>query len=190
MKQPAEWYDAVYATPGHYRQGYAASPYLPIWREILRRMQAHQDASVVDLGCGPGQFARLLYDNGIKDYRGLDFSQEAIAVARRVCPELTFEVADLTLPGWEDALGPCTTVVATEFLEHIDEDVELLERIPKGKRVYLTVPDFMCGSHVRCFPQPADVTKRYSPLFTQSSVTALKRTTQEPYVFYLFEGIR
>jgi trans-aconitate methyltransferase len=190
MKQPAEWYDGVYASSEHYRQSYRQSLYLPIWKEILHRMQRRGASSVVDLGCGPGQFAALLRDNGIEHYQGFDFSTEALKVARASCPELTFTLADLVAQPWADLTTEYDTVIATEFLEHIDEDLAILEQIPSGKYVYLTVPNFMCDSHVRHFPSWEAVAGRYGALFSAYAITPLKRTEREAFVFYLLDGIK
>ena len=48
-----------------------------------------------DLGCGPGQIARFLSDRGAEEVFGADLSEEMVAEARRLNPDLTFRREDM-----------------------------------------------------------------------------------------------
>lgn len=50
---------------------------------------------LIDLGCGPGQTTRFLFEHGFTDVLGIDLSPEMIAVARQLSPHLHFEVGDM-----------------------------------------------------------------------------------------------
>ena len=64
--------------------------------ELVARVGAASPASVVDLGCGPGNLTTLLRDRWPNaDIRGLDSSPEMIEKARVADPTISFEVADL-----------------------------------------------------------------------------------------------
>ena len=93
--RPASWYDAAYAATDEYRRHYTESQYYFLWSVLADRMLQDPPASVLDLGCGPGQFAELLRDKGLPRYRGVDLSEPAIALARQRCPGYAFETADL-----------------------------------------------------------------------------------------------
>ncbi|MPY45882.1 methyltransferase domain-containing protein, partial [Streptomyces phyllanthi] len=54
-----------------------------------------------DLGCGPGRLTGHLASLGL-DVFGIDLSPEMVAVARRVCPGVRFEVGSMTALGLED----------------------------------------------------------------------------------------
>ena len=54
--------------------------------------------------------------------------------------------------------------VLLEVLEHLDDDLDALERIPPGLPVVFSVPNFWSRAHVRRFLQPRDVFDRYGPL--------------------------
>jgi len=48
-----------------------------------------------DLGCGPGQTTKFLYDHGITDVTGIDISSEMINTAHQLFPDINFETGDL-----------------------------------------------------------------------------------------------
>jgi SAM-dependent methyltransferase len=50
---------------------------------------------LIDLGCGPGQTTKFLFDNGFTDTIGVDISQEMVKVAKMTNPHLNFEQADM-----------------------------------------------------------------------------------------------
>lgn len=57
--------------------------------------QLPTDASILDLGCGPGNFAKYLYQyNQSFRITGIDGSQEMIRLARFNVPNANFQVAD------------------------------------------------------------------------------------------------
>lgn len=50
---------------------------------------------LIDLGCGPGQTTRFLFEHGCKDILGVDLSTEMTKVASVKSPLIAFEKADL-----------------------------------------------------------------------------------------------
>jgi trans-aconitate 2-methyltransferase len=66
--------------------------------ELMARVGAEAPASVVDLGCGPGNLTSLLRERWPDaDISGLDSSPEMIEQARSAEPSITFEVDHLDL---------------------------------------------------------------------------------------------
>src|SRR5579871_3756970 len=61
----------------------------PLDRELLDRFAARvpPDAIACDLGCGPGQIARYLYERGVQVV-GVDLSPEMVRTARTLNPEI------------------------------------------------------------------------------------------------------
>ena len=49
----------------------------------------------IDLGCGPGQTTKYLFDCGMTDILGIDISPSMIEVAKDLNPQLNFETADI-----------------------------------------------------------------------------------------------
>jgi SAM-dependent methyltransferase len=161
----AGYYDGVYDASSTYRQPYWDSRYYFLWSVIADRLVRSNVENVLDLGCGPGQFAALLRDKGFTKYSGIDFSQKSIEIARQVCPEFEFAVADLSDPNTlSDREYDC--VLALEFLEHVVDDVAILDRVDPGTRTVLTVPNFPDPAHVRYFRNAAAVRTRYEHLFS------------------------
>src|ERR1700730_536745 len=81
-RQPASYYDGVYAASGAYRGPYAESEYYFMWSIVADRLLKANARSALDLGCGPGQFASLLHDRGgLERYCGIDFSAVSIEIA-------------------------------------------------------------------------------------------------------------
>lgn len=80
-------------------------------------------ASVLDLGCGNGELARVLAGRGHRGrYVGLDASEALLKAARREQhhPAASFENVDLADPAWHIALEPpFDVVVAFAILHHI-----------------------------------------------------------------------
>lgn len=181
---PASWYDEV--LPG----SRALDPLetcsaLPVY-ESAARMVVAAGLPVVDLGCGTGRFAELLRRRGGVDrYWGFDFAADVVDEAARYCPGFEFRVADLR--EWEH--GPTLPdeccYVLLEVLEHLDDDRDVLARIPPGLPVVLSVPNFWSASHVRRFLQPADVFSRFGDLvdFTGWEAVAFPMLGRRIHVF-------
>jgi cyclopropane fatty-acyl-phospholipid synthase-like methyltransferase len=95
------------------------------WTEL--RLEAVRDLvdpqagdRILDLGCAAGAITHYLSSFGA-DSVGIDFEELAIAKARELFSECTFEVADATsLPFAEASFDKA---VAADFVEHIRDDV-------------------------------------------------------------------
>ncbi|MGY2873697.1 trans-aconitate 2-methyltransferase [Marmoricola sp. URHA0025 HA25] len=113
--------------------------------ELLARVPAEQPATVVDLGCGPGNLTRLLTQRW-PDARvvGIDSSPEMIESARKLESAVAFEVADLR--DWVST-GSTTGVdvlVSNATLQwvpgHLDLLPALVEAISPGGWLAFQVP--------------------------------------------------
>jgi 2-polyprenyl-6-hydroxyphenyl methylase/3-demethylubiquinone-9 3-methyltransferase len=99
-------------------------------------------ASVLDAGCGHGEFAAFLLNLGFA-VTGVDISATAIAKAKHRCPGMRFEVASLevALPFADEEFA---AVWCSELLEHLFDVHRALAELnrvlqPRGKLV-LTTP--------------------------------------------------
>ena len=89
-----EAYDLTYSSSEDYRQHYRDMIYyFPMWQYIISKLS--KDDKILDLGCGPGHLAHMLYDNGFKTFIGIDFSKIAIEMAKNKVPSYNIIEADL-----------------------------------------------------------------------------------------------
>jgi len=188
-EKPAEWYDRAFEEADDYSAHYTRSPYYISWTVIVDRIRRAKVKSVLEVACGPGQLACALRDVGLLErYCGFDFSEKRVAAARTACPEFAFEVADaFTTPLFNTV--PYDAVLATEFLEHVTDDLQVLKRIRAGTRFIGTVPNYPYVSHVRHFLDEASVRERYAPFFHEFTVSSIVRDLQG-HVLFLIEGVK
>jgi ubiquinone/menaquinone biosynthesis C-methylase UbiE len=86
----------------------------PFDRGVLKRFAqaAAGRGPVCDMGCGPGQVARFLRDQGV-EVTGLDLSPGMLEQARRLNPDIVFNEGDMTALDLDDgSLGAITAFYA------------------------------------------------------------------------------
>ncbi len=184
----AAYYDAVYTDSHKYDQVGTNSDYAIMWQRIVQLLRECGSTSILDFGCGPGQFAEFVTAHlpGMA-YTGLDFSGVAITNARKRCPQFLFEKR--ALPTGDFANLPAfDVVVCTEVLEHVEPDRELLAALPAGTRVIASVPDFDAFGHLRVFRTEDEVRARYGELLNPLSVHHVPLSAQN--ALWLLEGTR
>lgn len=188
-ERSSDFYDALYLqNDNDYHQHYTTSRYYFLWCVLLDRMRPAEVRGLLDIGCGPGQMASFLRDRGLRRYVGLDFSDVGIRMARKACDSFEFVCTDVFATDLFETFD-YDVVVATEFLEHLEDDLLILERIRLGTRVYGSVPNFPDPSHVRYFSSAEEVSARYSPHLDELRVDEILFRS-EGMSFFLFEGVR
>lgn len=160
----SDFYNKAYESGGWnetYFKHYSETHYYEIWLKALEIIKAIDKPNIVDIGCGPGQFAKLLFDNGIEEYRGIDFSQEAIKYAkiRNDKNRNLFNIDNAyTTTLFNEKYN---TVIIFEVLEHVDGDLKILSRIREGSTILFSVPNFYSDGHVRWFNSKQEIIERY-----------------------------
>ena len=180
------FYDRSFLAGDHWRRHYTESHYYSQWSIIADRISHAQTLSVLDIGCGPGQFASLLRDQGLIQYLGIDFSPARIEQARKVCPEFDFVEANV----FETNLlrtHKYDAAVCLEFLEHVERDLKVIRALRVGTRFYASVPDFGGPAHVRYFHSPDEVEKRYADDLDGLRVDVHQGSREQQ--FFLLEGV-
>ena len=122
-----------------YKYGYNWSCYQNLAVKLIQDMikNKENDKKIIDIGCGIGWYTDMLYFNISRDIKGVDFSDIAILFhARRMYPAIDFDIADI----YDYNYDGTEVAVLTEVLEHVEKDIELLSKLPKGCKVYATVP--------------------------------------------------
>lgn len=166
------------------------SPWLTVYSLTADLLPlAKEGVPIADLGCGTGRLAKLLYSQGHQRYWGIDFSQERIHEARRYVPDLSFDVGDVFDSGVQRQFPEFGAFVALELLEHIDDDLPLLEALPPHATVLFSVPSYDSAGHVRVFPSADDAARRYEGLLDIDSQAVLPRRKTGKFIF-VFRGSR
>jgi SAM-dependent methyltransferase len=85
-----------------------------LFGQVLDLPEVSRDSRVIDLGCGPGQWLKLLHAGGFRDLTGIDrrpdyFTAHGLA---------KFIEADLTVP-LDSLSGQFDLVTAIEVVEHV-----------------------------------------------------------------------
>lgn len=184
-----EYYDLMYQEGGwngNYFKHYSHSPYLKCWEKILSFMGSLKDKRILDIGCGVGQFASFLRDNGLESYCGIDFSQEAIKQAKQKGLEnFIFKKEDIF---HSDTLNEdFDYVVILEVLEHLKEDLKLLSLFKSKTKMIISVPNYDSASHVRYFSNLDSVILRYQSLMKIYKSASIE-INQGAGIIFLLEG--
>jgi len=154
----AKDYDEVYKKEAIYHAHYRTLPFYRIMQHVVKHVKAIEEPKVLEIGSGAGQMGHYLYDKGVRNYHGFDFSREAVAIATKLTPQHFFV---------GDALDPkCykhdyNVAILLEVLEHIKNDFAVINNIKQGATVIFSVPRFMCEGHIRAFPLQTDILNRY-----------------------------
>jgi 2-polyprenyl-3-methyl-5-hydroxy-6-metoxy-1,4-benzoquinol methylase len=158
VKQGVKFYDNAFLLE-KYQCRYNKSVYFPMWQKIVKEYLPK--GKILELGCGTGQFAHYLRDEGHKDYYGVDFSPVAIETARKFS-NLSFGIANIEKDGTFYKNKTYDIVISLETLEHIS-DLEVFKRLMPNLIFIGSVPNFDCEGHVRHFTSMAQIINRYKP---------------------------
>ena len=187
---PAELYDEFFLENKDRRGPPEKSWYYKLWMYIIEN---HLDPSwrILDVGCGSGQFIKLCVERGYKCV-GVDFSVEALKIAKRNAPEVAFHLVDVSKNQSIIKEGNYDVITFIEVLEHVENDLEILQAVPMGKNMVLSVPNQIGepgGSHVRGFETILKAANRYG-----SSFRIIKKPYSmkfpPKYAFQILGGIR
>ena len=184
MQKEKEWYNQAYSVSEEYRKEPEDSMYINVWD---RAIELINNERIVDLGCGSGQFAKLLLNKGKRFVYGLDYSDEAISIAKKLNPEHKdkFVVKDLLK---DFKLPAHDLVICFEVLEHINEDLSVIKKIQSGKRFIFSVPNFDYKSHVRKFETGREIMLRYKDLLDVDLIYPVKMN--DVNIIWLCDSIR
>jgi len=156
----AEYYNDIFTRYKKYHSHYSESRYFEMWKRIIELIKTIPEPSILEVGCGTGQFAEFLKDQNLIDYKGFDFSVTALnlATGRNINDFIFFEGDAQTKTAY--LKYDYNLIVALEVFEHTD-DMKLLEQIESGKNIILSVPEFDDPAHIRYFPRIEQVTQQY-----------------------------
>lgn len=99
----------------------------------------------IDLGCGPGQTTRFLFEEGMKDVVGVDLSSSMIAEARKHHPGIPFEQADMLALSYND--HQFASAIAFYAIVHFNEE-QLRQALKEIYRVLQPGGAFLFSFHI------------------------------------------
>lgn len=172
-----------------YNTATSCPPYSPLYTAALHYLKhVPKSETIVDLGCGPGLLAKLLFDSGRHAYLGIDFSAVLLTRARQIVRNANFILADLRSGSTHEIYRKFRVFVLLEVLEHLTNDQTLLASIPSGSQVIFSVPNFDSKAHVRHFLSLDTVITRYNKCL-DFSVSIIFSISEHNKIF-LFNTIR
>ena len=175
-----EYYDKIYKDNPIYICDYQESPYYDIWMQTLSYIP--DGSTILDLGCGTGQYAKLIENHSKAKYTGIDFSPVAIDIARNVARG---EFYCETVIGCKWITGDCDIIIMLEFLEHLEHDIDFLQTIPAGKKIIASVPNYLSRGHFRAFATRAEVVDYYSDIILFENIHYFKISKKNKiFLFY------
>jgi trans-aconitate methyltransferase len=166
-----DFYDQVHAETDH---DVTRRRYNPLFRRVVAKVQEYDSRAILEVGCGIGLLAEMLVQEHNAIYRGFDFSPQAIrsAAARTCRPDLFFIGDALDRRSYA---GAYDTIVCTEMLEHVDDDLAVVRLWTEGTCCICSVPNFDYPSHVRYFSTRDDVMARYGGLIEIENIICIRR---------------
>ena len=171
--------------------------YYPMWSAAGDIVSKAGCGTLVDLGCGPGHFAKVLINKGVindivKKYHGYDFSRVSIDMAKNIVDNhgaCLFEERDLLAFDFSRSKPRDTMYVSFEFFEHICGDLSIIKKIPSESKVCFSVPSFDAYGHVRFFKDKEEVIERYSKLIDIKYIEEFIQANGS-HIIYLIEGTK
>ena len=180
-EQNSDYYNIIFENAPYYHKDWESMGFWSIiWQKSLPILKENQVNSILDIGSGMGQFGQACSQNNIK-YKGIDFSEYAVLYSKKnKIKDEEFECIDVFKYDFKDNVD---CYVSHEFLEHIEKDTEVIQKLPSGKLFIFSVPDFDDPGHVRWFLNIDEVYNRYSPYINNLQVSKI---TERHYLGFGF----
>jgi len=111
-------------------------------KEVINEIKWH-NKTVLDVGCGTGNFASLVAKNGAKRILGIDYAEEAIKIAKKkhVHSNLDFKQMDV-----KHVKEKFDVIVSIGTLEHMDNPYQILKKfkklLNKNGKIIITSPNW------------------------------------------------
>jgi len=153
-----QFYNEIYESADDYQVHYKNTIYFVMWTQALQLLKQVDSPRILEIGCGAGQFAHYLFDEGFRNYHGFDFSAEAIQIAQKRVVQ-SFAVGDAYDPA--AYAFDYNVIIAQEILEHLQRDLAVFPNIKPGTEIIFTLPSFDHVAHFRWFIRAREIEKRY-----------------------------
>jgi SAM-dependent methyltransferase len=141
----------------------------------IKRFLTDPEIRVLDIGCGYGQFLQAMKDHGLKNLRGIDVDEEAVACCRD--KGLSVEKIDDINRFSEMEKGSFDLILMNHILEHIEKGniiptlKSVREMLSPGGKLFISVPN--AQSPTGCYWAFEDFT--HTTIFTAGSLLYVLR---------------
>jgi 2-polyprenyl-3-methyl-5-hydroxy-6-metoxy-1,4-benzoquinol methylase len=164
--------------------------YAPLYNEIITLLdEPEKSSTIVDLGCGVGYFASILYKEGYRNYIGMDFSSHMIKYSKERVPQYEYILIDFNDEELIEVIRNYELFIMLETLEHIINDLHVLKKIPSGSLIIGSVPNMDSKTHVRTFRGISDVFNRYKSIIDFNFLKEVKiNPNKKDNIFTIFRG--
>jgi 2-polyprenyl-3-methyl-5-hydroxy-6-metoxy-1,4-benzoquinol methylase len=140
---------SFYTGHGYLREG-VYEVYLELYKTVISLLPSPSICDhILDLGCGVGYFAKTLKELGYTKYTGIDFSPKIIKYCNDTIEGYDFLCLNLIDKKTREMFNDYKIFTCLETLEHIKDDIKILKSIPKGSKIFVSVPSRDFTSHVR-----------------------------------------
>lgn len=134
-------------TTSNYRKHTSKNPFKIIFsanfkRDLIGLIAPLSPQKILDAGCGEGFTLQILYELKIgKVLEGVDFSKDAVRIAKRRYPHLNIKTGDIYNLPYKD--NTFDLVICTEVLEHLKNPGQAVSELKRVSSEYIlfTVPN-------------------------------------------------
>ncbi|HAW52304.1 MAG TPA: hypothetical protein DCX54_08265 [Flavobacteriales bacterium] len=136
-KNVSDWYDRKYRETGDQTRRSVKAFY-----QIMKLIPASAD-SILDVGCGRGEFLEYLNNKGFKNLAAVDISEEAIKGVKQLLPDCDARVSTgEKMPFADNQFSLITCLGVLEHFLDIDGGLNEMNRILKeGGKAIIMVPN-------------------------------------------------
>jgi len=142
---------------------------------------------IIEVGCGNGNFAEFIEQRGISRYIGVDISKNEIDKAKDLYPQYRFLVADITKN--YNFLNKASMIVSFQTLQHIKDDLPLLNNIKPKTKILISVPNSPYGDAIRFFELDG-WEERFSQYIDFNKIITFQNMRKPDKRSFLFKGLR
>jgi len=164
---------------------------LPHWVRLYERIAKilpdDKNVAIADFGCQGGYFAKFIHKKGYRNYWGIDFAPSTIEMAKIAVPEFKFTMGNVYDKKIQKDFLQYDVFVGIEFFQLIKKDLDVINAIPSGKLVILSVPNKGSLETVRVLKKGRHVKERYDKVIKNMKVERFPCPTK---VFYLAYGTK
>jgi len=169
---PVSRYNEFYKTHDQKRSERRRAVMMPIFDYIIEKLKSLGVKTILEIGCGSGDFLSLCRDNKIMGC-GFDFSPAAIAISKDRNKLDNVWIGDAREA--KNYIDIYDAYVSLQVLEHIVQDFDVIRNLKPNTPFIFSLPNWIgADAHVRCFTSDAQISARYDSVIDIESILTVK----------------